>query len=158
MPDVTKFPRTPKRLDVLYIRDPLYFVTCCAYRRRTILANTTFHDAFIVFAERAQLEFGIVIGRYVILPDHLHFFISLGEDKSLAQWIGTFKRTVGKVVKRTDSDDPIWQRGFFDHVMRSADSYSQKWDYVRQNPVRVGLAKTAEEWPYSGEIVRIAYD
>src|SRR5204863_7160709 len=50
---------------------------------------------------------------------------------------------------------PFWQRGFFDHLIRNTESYAQKWDYVRENPVRAGLVKVAEDWPYQGEIVHI---
>ncbi len=49
----------------------------------------------------------------------------------------------------------IWEEGFFDHVLRSNESYSQKWNYVRENPVRAGLVKSAADWPYQGEIVYI---
>ena len=56
----------------------------------------------------------------------------------------------------------LWQPGFFDHVLRSNESYSQKWNYVRENPVRAGLVKSVEglvksveDWPYQGEIVYI---
>ena len=47
------------------------------------------------------------------------------------------------------------QRGFFDHLLRSAESYGQKWNYVRENPVRAGLVEKAEDWPYAGEIIII---
>ena len=50
---------------------------------------------------------------------------------------------------------PIWQRRFFDHVLRSDESYAQKWNYVRENPIRAGLVTVAEDWRYSGEIIRI---
>jgi len=50
---------------------------------------------------------------------------------------------------------PIWQRGFFDHVLRNDESYGHKWNYVRENPVRAGLVTKADDWPYSGEIVLI---
>ena len=50
---------------------------------------------------------------------------------------------------------PLWQPGFFDHLMRSDESYAQKWDYVRENPVRHGLVPASDAWPYQGEIVRI---
>jgi hypothetical protein len=46
-----------------------------------------------------------------------------------------------------------WQEGFFDHLMRSAESYAEKWEYVRQNPVREKLCEQTEAWPYQGEIV-----
>ena len=52
-----------------------------------------------------------------------------------------------------DSRDPFWQRGFFDPVLRSEESYAQKWDDVRANPVRAGLVSDAEDWPFAGEIV-----
>jgi hypothetical protein len=41
---------------------------------------------------------------------------------------------------------------FFDHVLRSSESYSEKWNYVRDNPVRAGLVSNAGEWHYAGEI------
>jgi hypothetical protein len=41
---------------------------------------------------------------------------------------------------------------FFDHVLRSTESYSEKWNYVRDNPVRAGLVSNADEWKYSGEV------
>jgi REP-associated tyrosine transposase len=154
---MSKFPRTPQRLELLYIRDPLYFITCCTYRRRPTLASSSVHNAFLCFADRAQSQFGIAVGRYVILPDHLHLFVSVGEDIALAKWVGTLKRFLSKAVDNADSADPLWQRGFFDHVMRSAESYSQKWDYVRENPVRASLVKDADDWPYSGEFVRLAF-
>jgi hypothetical protein len=46
----------------------------------------------------------------------------------------------------------VWQREFFDHVVRSNKSYAEKWNYVQENPVRAGLVKSADHWSYSGEI------
>ena len=45
-----------------------------------------------------------------------------------------------------------------DHVLRGGERYSQKWDYVRQNPVRAGLVHDANDWPFQGEIVRLPFD
>ena len=46
----------------------------------------------------------------------------------------------------------VWQEEFFDHVLRSHESYSEKWNYVEQNPVREGLVENAGDWPYAGFI------
>jgi hypothetical protein len=43
----------------------------------------------------------------------------------------------------------------FDHVLRSDESYAEKWNYVRDNPVRAGLVKSADNWRYQGEIAVI---
>ena len=155
---MTKFPRAPRRLNMIFPRDPLYFVTCCTHRRRPHLANDRFHATFVTFAQRAQADFGIAVGCYVILPDHVHFFVTLPNDVKLGDWVGTLKRVLARAVKNGNSQDSVWQRGFFDHVLRSSESYSEKWNYVRENPVRAGLVKNPRDWPYSGEIVDIYYD
>ena len=47
---------------------------------------------------------------------------------------------------------PLWQKEFFDHLIRSGESYSEKWEYVRQNPYRAGLVTDADDWPFRGHI------
>ena len=46
---------------------------------------------------------------------------------------------------------PLWQEEFFDHVLRSGESYEDKWQYVLQNPIRAGLVDRTDDWPYQGE-------
>ena len=58
-------------------------------------------------------------------------------------------------LPRQGKRSSLWQPGFFDHVLRSNESYAQKWEYVRDNPVRAGLVPSWQEWPHQGEIVRI---
>jgi len=89
------------------------------------------------------------------MPDHVHFFVSPVSTgkKSLSAVIGKWKEWSAKrILKSLDSGGPLWQPEFFDHLMRSEDSRSEKWDYVRQNPVRAGLAASADQWPYAGFI------
>jgi putative transposase len=102
-----------------------------------------------------RAEHHIAVGRYVIMPDHLHLFVCGPDDFRLGQWIGMLKQHLAKVIERTETSRPIWQRGFFDHLLRSAESYGQKWNYVRENSVRAGLVEKAEDWPYAGEIIII---
>jgi hypothetical protein len=52
----------------------------------------------------------------------------------------------------TTATTQFWQREFFDQMLRSSESYSEKWNYVFENPVRAGLVTRAEDWPYAGEI------
>jgi putative transposase len=155
---MTKFSRPPRRLEFVYTHDPLYFITCCTYRRRVLLANHRVHAAFLEFGQRAEKDLGVAVGRYVILPDHLHFFVAIPAHVTLGDWVGALKRVVGKTVERADSRDSIWQRGFFDHLLRTAESYSQKWNYVREIPVRARLVESADAWPYAGEIAVIYHD
>ena len=112
---------------------------------------TISHEAFVKFSKCAQNVFGIAVGRYVILPDHLHLFVALPDNFKLGDWVGTLKRVLAQPLQDSGSGDPIWQRGFFDHVLRNGESYAEKWRYVRQNPVRAGLVKTADDWPFAAK-------
>jgi putative transposase len=162
----------PPRLErVFQIYDPpIYFVTLCTARRRNVLANQVVHDALKTYGERGR-ERGIALGRYVIMPDHIHLFVCGDDDFDLGIWVRGLKRVVAAAVTGgrdrntslegsaavTAAATTIWQRGFFDHVIRNSESYSEKWDYVRANPVRAGLVASADEWPFQGEIVHIEH-
>jgi putative transposase len=100
---------------------------------------------------------GTAIGRYVIMPDHIHMFIRIGPESELGATIGFLKKALSTVLTGDGIELPHWQPGFFDHLLRSADSYADKWAYVRENPVRAGLVENAGDWPYAGEIVPIAF-
>ena len=152
-------PRRPRRLDWLFQNvQPFYFVTFNTYKRVHILANTDVHEAFISFCHTAK-EYDVAVGRYVLMPDHVHLFVALGSDGiTLPKWIQSLRSTLGKKFLGLGFQKPHWQEGFFDHVLRSSESYSQKWEYVRMNPVRARLAQTPEEWPYQGEIMSLPFD
>jgi REP element-mobilizing transposase RayT len=87
------------------------------------------------------------------MPDHVHFFAAaLSDKKSLSSFIRDWKKWTTRQFQVSGiTSPPAWQPEFFDHVLRSAESYEEKWNYVRENPVRAGLVPSAEEWPYSGE-------
>jgi len=136
--------------------NPVWFVTFCTHRRQKWLARANVHRAFIDFAQRALENSGISVGRYVIMPDHLHLFVTGGQDFILGRWVSMLKQVLAKAGGDWPGKTPrIWQEGFFDHLLRNDESMSQKWDYIRANPVRAGLATNADDWPYQGEIVVI---
>lgn len=146
----------PPRLDEIFqaYDSPVFFVTICTIHRRKVENLERLHRAFLEYIVRAYNEFGVAVGRYVIMPDHMHFFVCGGEAFQLPQWINGLKRSMSVALGAT-KQTPVWQPGFFDHLLRNDESYSQKWEYVRENPVRAGLVKHAEEWPYQGEFILI---
>lgn len=139
------------RLERVFERDPIYFVTACTHCRRALLVNAKVHSAFEEFAADGP-NHGAWIGRYILMPDHFHAFVALHDfELGLSIWMKSLKNALSKGLRVMNEPSPHWQKGFFDHVMRSGESYSEKWDYVRENPVRAGLVKDAAEWPYQGE-------
>ena len=152
-------PRRPPRLSRLFdnVR-PFYFVTFNTYKRQSLLARNEVHPAFCPFFIKGQ-ERNVGVGGYVIMPHHVHLFAAFPIDGiTLPSWVQSLRNVIGKRLLQLGIHKPHWQEGFFDHLLRSHESYSQKWDYVRMNPVRAGLCDTPKAWPYQGEIVRIPFD
>jgi putative transposase len=141
-------------LERVWIDWPIYFATTCAFHRRSILASEKVAKILTEEWRSAQNRHGWAIGRYVIMPDHVHFFCSAELDaKSLPVFMQAWKQWTSKRIARELSfAGTVWQEEFFDHVLRSTESYSQKWDYVRENPVRAGLVRKSGDWPWYGEI------
>ncbi len=146
----------PPRLPTIFQRydRPLYFVTFCTKDRMQVLNNERVHAVFRQYAEAGSELHSVAVGRYTIMPEHVHVFVRGGAEFVLSVWVRGLKRMVGDAV-RLNVKGFQWQSGFFDHLIRSTESYSEKWEYVRQNPVRAGLVSEAETWPFSGEIARI---
>jgi putative transposase len=141
----------PHRLDLIYVNQPLYFVTFTTRDRRAIPVLDDAQLALQRYARCGTEKFNVALGRYVIMPDHVHLFVRGDRNFSLSVWIGGLKRAMSVAL----NSPRLWQPGFFDHILRSDESYAEKWNYVRDNPVRAGLVKAADDWLYQGEIVVI---
>jgi REP element-mobilizing transposase RayT len=137
---------------------PFYFLTFNTHRRMKVLADGRVFATFVSFAERAHSDHAVAVGRFVIMPDHIHLFVALPCDgPRLGTWVKALKSVLGKTLLQSGIPNPHCQEEFFDHVLRGSDSYSQKWEYVRQNPVRAGLVNQPEAWPWQAEIVRLDF-
>jgi REP-associated tyrosine transposase len=152
-PDMYK-PRL-QRLKWLFTDRPIFFVTTATQGRRHLLAQEHLHQAFREFCRNAAKRGGVV-GRYVFMPDHLYLFVAIApRGGRLSKWAQILEVTLTKAMREQGHTGPFWQKGFFDHVLRSAESYRLKWEYVRRHPVRAGLASRAEDWAYQGEIYQL---
>ncbi len=133
---------------------PLFFLTACVRGRLPLLAEPQVADILARAWRHSQMAHGWLVGRYVIMPDHVHFFASpMGEvAKDLARFMNYWKRSTAIRVRKQLLRRFSWQTEFFDHLLRSDESYEEKWTYVWHNPVRAGLVTDPSDWPYQGEI------
>ena len=116
-----------------------------------MLDNAEVHMAFQEAAAQIEVA-GNAVGRYVIMPDHMHVFLRIGINGRLSVAVKCWKEFITKRLHQTHPGLKVWQPGFFDHLLRSVENYSEKWAYVRENPVRQGLVMAADLWPYQGEV------
>lgn len=148
-----------KRMDECYSERPVFFVTTCTHERKRSLDSSRMQDICREVWRNAEELYGWCVGRYVLMPDHVHFFCYSRTDKTkLQEFVGKWKEWTAKYAnRRLNATVPFWQAQFFDHLLRSDESYEEKWNYVRENPVRAGLVSDWTEWPFQGELNQIVY-
>jgi len=128
-------------------RSIIVFLTVCSRQRRKILADQAVQALVSAWESTTQWK----VGRYVVMPDHIHLFCSPAQRdaENIAKWVAYWKRLVSRKLPDLK---PIWQRDCWDTQLRSHESYSEKWAYVRNNPVRAGLVADADDWQYQGTV------
>jgi len=144
--------KTPVHMQIVSHLDraAIVFITVCTEKRKSILARPDVHDLLLDAWQRADAW---VVGRYVIMPDHIHLFCAPArfDAPELNRWIQYWKTIASKSWPRP-YEQPVWQKSFWDTQLRNYESYSSKWDYVRGNPVRAGFCASPDDWPFQGEI------
>ncbi len=135
-------------------KDPFYFFTACIEGRRPILNCEQAFDVLSGIWTRSAVHDGWFVGRFVLMPDHVHFFaMPSRESRPMPEWHKMWKSVSARNLCRDlKLASPLWQADTFDHLLRNKKSYAEKWIYVCENPVRKGLVKTAAEWKWQGEI------
>jgi putative transposase len=156
----------------------IVFLTVCTRDRQPWLAVPEVHTLLCSVWTDASAW---LVGRYIIMPDHIHLFAAPGSMENGKRLSGSFalpstpgptrksKRLSGNLAlpipfdnwvrywksqfsKRHRNPSRRWQTDHWDTRLRRLESYSSKWSYVRNNPVRHGLVECVEDWPFQGEI------
>src|SRR5687768_15768070 len=86
---------------------------------------------------------------WVLMPDHFHGLLQIGDDTTLSQAMRLFKGRVASsanpLMGRTGQ---LWQHGFHDHALRREDDLQNIARYIVLNPVRAGLVRRAADYPF----------
>lgn len=134
----------------------IVFDTVCTKGRAPILASAAVHGLLRQIWTDAEAW---RVGRYVIMPDHLHYFATnIDPLIDLDRWVRYWKSQFTKHQRRTNPGAVVWQTDHWDVTIRTWQKYDEKWEYVRLNPVRHGLVADASAWPFQGEIHRLEWD
>ena len=122
---------------------PNWFVTICTKhpKTNTLCLAETAEPLIRSFADYHR-HGAWFIELMVLMPDHLHAIMSVPSKTNLSEVIRSWKRWSAKELRIE------WQRGFFEHRLRSYPSANQKYKYVLNNPVRAGFVPCPDDWPY----------
>lgn len=124
----------------------MFFLTiCCETRGNNQLCQPSVAEALLSAARYYHEKHDWYLRMMLLMPDHVHALIAPALDDRLNDVVGNWKRYVGLKT------GVVWQKNFFDHRLRSAESWNEKVEYIRANPVRAGLIGEGETWPYQLE-------
>ena len=132
-------------------------------RRQTILTNDDVRVALRAAIITVRESHPFIIEAWVLLPDHLHCIWTLPEgdadfstrwrlikrEVTLAIGANYFRADVQTEHRKQKQQGTIWQHRFWEHLIRDESDFAAHMDYVHVNPVKHGLAKTVNEWPWS---------
>ena len=132
-----------------------YFITICTHGRRCLLSRilpgTATVHAEVVLSELGKIaaetlhqlarDHGLTVDTYVIMPDHIHIILFLPENApcNIGRFLGAFKSLTAtrwyKVCDRLGvTAGKIWQRNYYDHILRNEADHLEKRKYIEENP------------------------
>jgi putative transposase len=154
MPTEMHFRRKNIRLGASnYLGDRWYFITCCTEGRRPV-----FQEAKLARWVLAQLRASAAVSSfsvyaYCVMPDHLHFLVrGLAAESRLLDFVELFKQRTAHAYENRRKQK-LWQKKFYDHILRRATSVDAVAGYIWMNPVRKGLCERFQAYPFSGSFM-----
>ena len=126
-----------------------YFVTANVLEKRSLFQVERIARLLIEVMYEYRTQKKYQLHEFVVMPDHIHLILTptgITLERSMQLIKGGFSFQLNKALRR--KRDP-WQPSFFDRRIRDSLEYQKYKDYIWQNPVKRGLSRTPEEYPYS---------
>ena len=89
-------------------------------------------------------RFGFDLVAYCFMPTHVHLLVAGGHDAPLVRFVQHFKQATGH------HSPGLWQRSYYDHILRREEAVEDVARYIWANPVRAGMVDSMTEYPYAG--------
>ena len=128
----------------------IYLITTVTTKRKPIFKN--FNNARFVVNSLRYVELSRQLQSlcFVIMPDHMHWLLSLGNNSDLSQVVSDVKRRSSYRVNENNKSigSAVWQSGFHDYALRKEDEVKGVARYVIANPLRAGLVDNIGDYPF----------
>lgn len=133
-----------------YSQNGAYFITVCIKDKKCLLGKIVGGDAYIapkiLLSEYGKTVEKYICGikglhKYIIMPNHIHMIIFICNEEgtmrassptqSIPQLIKSFKTLITKEIGFS-----VWQRSYYDHIIRDEADYEAIWEYIENNPLK----------------------
>ena len=140
-----------------------YFITFCTFDRRNLLSHivgaihespelhlTAYGNIVEAAIRNIPDHLPVAIDQFVIMPNHVHLIATITEENALrairesplqsrsiiSRAVGYIKMNASKSIRKQIGNIPVWQRGYYDHVIRNQQDYQVITEYISENPIR----------------------
>ena len=128
-------------------RGNLYLLTTATSDRHSVFSDFALGRLVVAELNSAQLDGWVQSLAWVLMPDHFHWLIELG-DSSLDELMRRVKTNSARAVnRRRSSSGPLWQAGYHDRALRQEEDVQAVARYVAANPLRAGLVARLGDYP-----------
>jgi len=130
-----------------------YHITWGTYERRNLLMSSELAISVIEILKQEIGRTPADLYAYCIMPDHVHVLLAPRDNQDVIRTIQAVKSRTTHTYWELGGTGKLWQRGFYDHILRQHEDIQQVARYILANPVRAGLAEDIVSYPYSGSLV-----
>ena len=136
-----------------------FFVTAVTRQRRSLFKAEPMAQLFIETLLRYRDQGRFQLLEFILMPDHFHLLVTPASEVSLEKAVQLIKGGFSFRVKRElGANLEVWQEGFTEHRVKDTADLQHHANYIRQNPVRGGLAETAGEYDYGSANSKVRMD
>ena len=121
----------------------VYHVTAITFERQPVFSDLRSARVLISALREAQSRSEAATLAFVVMPDHMHWLLQLGEDASLSAVVGAVKAVTAHGLGKR-----IWQSGFHDHALRQEEDLAKLARYIVANPLRAGLVQRVGDYSH----------
>jgi REP element-mobilizing transposase RayT len=128
-----------------------YFLTVCTDEKHPGLSSPAAATAILDELRALDADHTWQLRSAVVMPDHIHALIILGERLTLGQSVGRLKakaKSSLRAVAAHSATSLAWERDFYDHRVRPDEDRWAIFHYIFFNPYRAGLSVTGDRWPW----------
>jgi putative transposase len=126
------------------------FITMTAKGRKPAFADQNLTEGCIgLLLEQARRD-QVDVDAYCFMPDHVHLLIRVEGLTSITDFVREFKGRTTRLAWKHQVTGSLWQRSFYDHLLRETVDPAKYARYILENPVRRGLVEDWYEYPFSG--------
>jgi putative transposase len=133
------------------LREGASYHVCARINDRALfLERPEIKELFLDTLRRARKKYSFALDNICIMGNHFHLIIRPAPGQNLSrimQWImGVFAMAYNRAMGHTGH---VWGKRFFSEILGSVHAYLRRFRYIDENPLKVGLVKSPEEWPWS---------